>query len=140
MCDGLKFESEQGATQSFNPFSGSRRFGTRPSCVRAGFRNRLYEGNDNTAEASTDDNLERWRDAAYSFRHTPSVTSSPPNRPTPGWSVTRKLSRNGVLGSERRAFWKEGHKLGTGRHREISPLIWVLSVLFILRYAFLGSE
>jgi len=24
-----------------------------PSCVRAGFRNRLYEGNDNTAEASS---------------------------------------------------------------------------------------
>jgi hypothetical protein len=24
--------------------------------------------------------------------------------------------------------------------REVSPLIWVLSVLFILRYAFLGSE
>src|SRR5713101_5680059 len=45
-----------------------------PSCVRAGFRNRLYEGNDNTAEASADDNLERWRDAAYSFRHTPRVT------------------------------------------------------------------
>jgi adenine/guanine/hypoxanthine permease len=31
-------------------------------------------------------------------------------------------------------------KIGTGRHREISPLIWVLSVLFLLRYAFLGSE
>ena len=31
-------------------------------------------------------------------------------------------------------------KLGTGRHREISPLIWVLSVLFLLRYAFLGAE
>jgi adenine/guanine/hypoxanthine permease len=31
-------------------------------------------------------------------------------------------------------------KLGTGRHREISPLIWVLSVLFLLRYAFLGTE
>jgi adenine/guanine/hypoxanthine permease len=30
-------------------------------------------------------------------------------------------------------------KLFTGRHREISPLIWVLSVLFLLRYAFLGS-
>ena len=29
-------------------------------------------------------------------------------------------------------------KLFTGRHREISPLIWVLSVLFLLRYAFLG--
>ena len=28
----------------------------------------------------------------------------------------------------------------TGRHREISPLTWVLSVLFLLRYAFLGSE
>jgi AGZA family xanthine/uracil permease-like MFS transporter len=31
-------------------------------------------------------------------------------------------------------------KVGTGRYREISPLIWVLSVLFMLRYAFLGSE
>jgi xanthine/uracil/vitamin C permease (AzgA family) len=30
--------------------------------------------------------------------------------------------------------------VGTGKHREISPLIWVLSVLFLLRYAFLGSE
>jgi AGZA family xanthine/uracil permease-like MFS transporter len=31
-------------------------------------------------------------------------------------------------------------KLGTGRHRQISPLIWVLSVLFLLRYAFLGAQ
>src|ERR1700738_2199081 len=31
-------------------------------------------------------------------------------------------------------------KLGTGKRREISPLIWVLSVLFLLRYAFLGAE
>lgn len=31
-------------------------------------------------------------------------------------------------------------KLFTGKYREISPLIWVLSVLFLLRYAFLGSE
>ena len=31
-------------------------------------------------------------------------------------------------------------KLGSGRYREISPLIWVLSVLFLCRYAFLGSE
>ena len=31
-------------------------------------------------------------------------------------------------------------KLGAGRHREITPLIWVLSALFLLRYAFLGSE
>ena len=30
-------------------------------------------------------------------------------------------------------------KLFTGRRREISPLIWVLSVLFLLRYAFLSS-
>jgi AGZA family xanthine/uracil permease-like MFS transporter len=29
-------------------------------------------------------------------------------------------------------------KLFTGRHKEISPLIWVLSALFLLRYAFLG--
>jgi adenine/guanine/hypoxanthine permease len=31
-------------------------------------------------------------------------------------------------------------KLCTGRYREISPLIWVLSALFFLRYAFLASE
>jgi hypothetical protein len=31
---------------------------------------------------------------------------------TPEWSATRKLSRSGVLGSERRAFWKDGDKLG----------------------------
>src|SRR5271167_4706122 len=31
-------------------------------------------------------------------------------------------------------------KLGTGRYREISGLIWVLSALFLLRYAFLGTE
>jgi AGZA family xanthine/uracil permease-like MFS transporter len=30
-------------------------------------------------------------------------------------------------------------KLFSGRRREISPLIWVLSVLFLLRYAFLGG-
>jgi adenine/guanine/hypoxanthine permease len=31
-------------------------------------------------------------------------------------------------------------KMGTGKYREISPLIWVLSVLFLLRYIFLGKE
>jgi adenine/guanine/hypoxanthine permease len=31
-------------------------------------------------------------------------------------------------------------KVGVGRRREISPLIWVLTVLFVLRYAFLGRE
>ena len=31
-------------------------------------------------------------------------------------------------------------KLFTGRHKDISPLIWVLSVLFLLRYVFLGAE
>src|SRR5271169_360696 len=31
-------------------------------------------------------------------------------------------------------------KLFTGRRREISPLIWVLSGLFLLRYVFLGAE
>jgi adenine/guanine/hypoxanthine permease len=30
-------------------------------------------------------------------------------------------------------------KLFTGRHKEISPLIWILSALFLLRYAFLGA-
>jgi adenine/guanine/hypoxanthine permease len=31
-------------------------------------------------------------------------------------------------------------KVGTGRYREISPLIWILSALFLLRYAFLGAD
>jgi adenine/guanine/hypoxanthine permease len=31
-------------------------------------------------------------------------------------------------------------KLFSGRRKEISPLIWVLSVLFLLRYVFLGAE
>jgi adenine/guanine/hypoxanthine permease len=31
-------------------------------------------------------------------------------------------------------------KLFTGKYREISPLIWVLSILFLFRYAFLSSE
>src|SRR5258708_13499033 len=31
---------------------------------------RLSEGNHHTAEASTDEDPERWRDAAYSIRHT----------------------------------------------------------------------
>ena len=31
-------------------------------------------------------------------------------------------------------------KLGSGRQKEISPLMWVLSALFLCRYAFLGSE
>jgi len=31
-------------------------------------------------------------------------------------------------------------KVGTGKYREISPLIWVLSALFLLRYVFLGAE
>jgi adenine/guanine/hypoxanthine permease len=29
-------------------------------------------------------------------------------------------------------------KVGSGKYREISPLIWVLSALFLIRYAFLG--
>jgi AGZA family xanthine/uracil permease-like MFS transporter len=31
-------------------------------------------------------------------------------------------------------------KLGSGRRKEISPLIWILSALFLCRYAFLGRE
>jgi adenine/guanine/hypoxanthine permease len=31
-------------------------------------------------------------------------------------------------------------KVGSGKHREISPLIWILSILFLCRYFFLGAE
>ena len=54
MCDGLKFESEQGAItviQPPSPVPGGLE--PDPSCVRTRFRNRLDEGNDHTAEAST---------------------------------------------------------------------------------------
>jgi AGZA family xanthine/uracil permease-like MFS transporter len=30
-------------------------------------------------------------------------------------------------------------KVGAGRHREISPLIWILTALFVLRYAYLAA-
>src|ERR1700675_2318694 len=54
MCDGLKFENEQRGDPVIQPPSpvpgGLERD---PSCVRARFRNRLYEGSDHTAEAST---------------------------------------------------------------------------------------
>jgi AGZA family xanthine/uracil permease-like MFS transporter len=29
-------------------------------------------------------------------------------------------------------------KVGAGRYREISPLIWILTALFVLRYAYLA--
>ncbi|MGO9274815.1 MAG: NCS2 family permease [Terriglobia bacterium] len=31
-------------------------------------------------------------------------------------------------------------KVGSGKHREISPLIWVLTLLFLLRYAYLATR
>jgi len=31
-------------------------------------------------------------------------------------------------------------KLGSGKRREVSPLMWILAILFMLRYAFLGSD
>jgi adenine/guanine/hypoxanthine permease len=31
-------------------------------------------------------------------------------------------------------------KLGSGKYREISPLIWILTLLFLLRYAYLAVE
>jgi AGZA family xanthine/uracil permease-like MFS transporter len=29
-------------------------------------------------------------------------------------------------------------KIGAGKYREISPLIWILTALFVLRYAYLA--
>ena len=31
-------------------------------------------------------------------------------------------------------------KLGSGKYREVSPLVWILAILFVLRYAFLGRN
>jgi hypothetical protein len=38
---------------------------------------RLSDGNHHTAEASTDEDPERWRDAAYSIRHKSTPLLSP---------------------------------------------------------------
>src|SRR5712664_3442270 len=46
--------ANRGRSQSFNPLLRfAEVWNPTLSCVRAGFRNRLYEGNDHTAEAST---------------------------------------------------------------------------------------
>jgi adenine/guanine/hypoxanthine permease len=29
-------------------------------------------------------------------------------------------------------------KLGSGKYREVSPLVWILAILFVLRYAIPG--
>jgi len=31
-------------------------------------------------------------------------------------------------------------KLGSGKYREVSALVWILAILFVLRYAFPGSQ
>ena len=60
------------------------------------------------------DNAERWRDAAYSIRHTSQCYSSLPNRPTPGLSLAlignaseqifgaKRISIGGVFDKETR--------------------------------------
>jgi len=30
-------------------------------------------------------------------------------------------------------------KVGTGRYRDVSPVLWILTVLFILRYVYLAA-
>src|SRR5882762_3695230 len=53
-------KANRGRSQSFNPLLRFPEvWNPTLSCVRAGFRNQLYEGNDHTAEAPTHDNAER---------------------------------------------------------------------------------
>jgi hypothetical protein len=89
MDSNSKANSE--ATQSFNPllrFPGGLE--RDPSCVRVGFRNRLYEGSDHTAEAST-----RRQSGALAGRcvlHPPhSTLLLPSGEPANSWIVDNSL-------------------------------------------------
>ena len=86
--DGLKFESEQGATPIIQP----------PSPVPGGWNPTLHVLELGSATGFTKetmipqkppphDNAERWRDAAYSIRHTSRCYSPLPNRPTPPYLI-----------------------------------------------------
>src|SRR5882672_3082944 len=81
MFDGLKFEPD-------------------PSCVRAGFRNRLYEGNDHTAETSTPRQCRAL--AGRCVLHPPHfamlfLSAEPANSWIVGLSANRKLGQPGTL-------------------------------------------
>jgi len=65
MCDGLKFESEQGAIPVIQTaFSGSRRFGTRPfHALELGSATGFTKEMIIPQKPPPHDNAERWRDA-----------------------------------------------------------------------------
>ena len=106
MCDGLKFESEQRGDLVIQPPSpvpgGLERD---PSGTRAGFRNRLYEGSDHTAEAST-----RRQSGALAGRcvlHPPHSTLLLPSaEPADSWIIgNTEAIQKGVL---RNSDWLRG--------------------------------
>jgi hypothetical protein len=93
MCDGLKFESEQGGDPVLQPLLRFPEvWNPTLHALELGSATGLTKGTIIPQKPPPDDNPERWRDAAYSIRRTPRCYSSLANRPTPGLSAIRKLS------------------------------------------------
>jgi hypothetical protein len=80
MCDGFKFESEQGLSRSFNPLLRFPEvWNPTLSCIRAASGNRLYEGNDVL------------HPPRFALLFLAAVIGQ-----LPGLSAARKLSRNAI--------------------------------------------
>jgi hypothetical protein len=85
MCDGLKFESEQGGDPVLQPLLRFPEvWNPTLHALELGSATGLTKGTIIPQKPPPDDNPERWRDAAYSIRRTPRCYSSLANRPTPG--------------------------------------------------------
>src|SRR6266576_5125615 len=88
MCDGLKFESEQGGDPVLQPLLRFPEvWNPTLHALDLGSATGLTKGTIIPQKSPPDDNPERWqrcRDAAYSIRRTPRCYSSLANRPTPG--------------------------------------------------------
>src|SRR5437016_8801613 len=115
MCDGLKFESEQGGDPVLQPLLRFPEvWNPTLHALELGSATGLTKGTIIPQKSPPDDNPERWqrwRDAAYSIRRTPRCYSSLANRPTPGLSaITGSYSE---LGSEEFSnSAKSGHNKG----------------------------
>jgi len=89
MCDGLKFESEQGGDPVLQPLLRFLEvWNPTLHALELGSATGLTKGTIIPQKPPPDDNPERWRDAAYSIRRTPRCYSSLANRPTPGLPAT----------------------------------------------------
>jgi hypothetical protein len=114
MCDGLKFESEQGGDPVLQPLLRFPEvWNPTLHALELGSATGLTKGTIIPQKPPPDDNPERWRDAAYSIRRTPRCYSSLANRPTRGlsgsYSETAMWGIKAILGPRWRVAQKSFH-------------------------------